>query len=43
MYVFSEEISNKTARYLVGKLSEGDAYFNALRKKIEEFFPPEVQ
>jgi hypothetical protein len=24
-------------------LSEGDTYFNALRKKIEELFPPEVQ
>jgi len=43
MYVFSKEISDNTVRYLVGKLSEGDAYFNALRKKIEELFPPEVQ
>jgi len=42
-YVFSKEISDKTVRYLVGKLSEGDAYFNALRKKVEELFPPEIQ
>jgi hypothetical protein len=43
IYVFSEEISGKTVRYLIGNLSEGDTYFNALRKKIEELFPPEVQ
>lgn len=42
-YVFGKELSQKTVRYLVGKLNEGDAYFSALRKKIEELFPPEVQ
>jgi hypothetical protein len=43
MYVFSEEISKKTVRYLVGKLSEGDDYYKALRKKIDELFPPDIQ
>lgn len=41
--VFSKEISEGTVRYLVGYLSEGDQYFNQLRKKIDELFPPEVQ
>ena len=42
-YVFSKELSNTTIRYLVGKLSEGDGYYKALRKRIDELFPPEVQ
>lgn len=42
-YVFSKELSHSTVRYLVGKVSEGDAYYKALRKKIDELFPPEVQ
>ena len=32
-YVFSKELSHSTVRYLVGKLSEGDGYYKALRKK----------
>jgi hypothetical protein len=43
IYVFSKELSNSTVRYLVGKLSEGDSYYNALRKRIDELFPPRVQ
>jgi hypothetical protein len=42
-YVFNKELSNTTVRYLVGKLSEGDGYYKALRKRIDELFPPEVQ
>lgn len=42
-YVFSKELSNATVRYLVGKVSEGDGYYKALRKRIDELFPPEVQ
>lgn len=42
-YVFGKELSQKTVRYLVGEPGEGDAYFNALRKKIDEIFPQEVQ
>ncbi len=42
-YIFSKELSNTTVRYLVGKVSEGDGYYKALRKRIEELFPPEVQ
>lgn len=43
IYVFSKELSHSTVRYLVGKLREGDSYYNALRKRIDELFPPEVQ
>jgi len=42
-YVFSKELSHSTVRYLVGKLSEGDSYYKALRKKVAELFPPEIQ
>jgi hypothetical protein len=42
-YVFSKELSHSTVRYLVGKLNEGDDYYKALRKKIDELFPPEIQ
>lgn len=42
-YIFSKELSNTTVRYLVGKVSEGDGYYKALRKRIDELFPPEVQ
>jgi len=42
-YIFSKELSNTTVRYLVGKVSDGDSYYNALRKRINELFPPEVQ
>lgn len=42
-YVFGKELSNTTIRYLVGNISEGDSYYKALRKRIDELFPPEVQ
>lgn len=41
--VFGVESSLSTIRYLVGYLSEGDKYFNLLRRKIDELFPPEIQ
>jgi hypothetical protein len=42
-YVFGKEVSSGSVRYLVGKLSEGDNYFSALRKKLEVIFPPTIQ
>ena len=42
-HTFTKEISVGTTRYLVGFLSEGDKYFNQLRKKIDELFPAKVQ
>jgi hypothetical protein len=42
-YIFGKEIAHSTVRYLVGQLNEGDAYYKALRKNIDELFPPEVQ
>jgi hypothetical protein len=42
-YVFSKEVSQGTVRYLVGNLSAGDNYYIALRRKLEELFPPTIQ
>jgi Family of unknown function (DUF6843) len=43
IFVFSKELSHSTVRYLVGKPNEGDNYYKALGKKIDELFPPEIQ
>lgn len=42
-YVFGKESSNSTVRYLVGKVKDGDNYYQALRRLITELFPPVVQ
>jgi len=42
IYVFGFENSNRTIRYLVGKLNDGEKYFQELRKRIDSLFPPQI-
>jgi hypothetical protein len=42
-HTFSVESSVSTIRYLVGFSKDGDKYYNELRKRINELFPPKVQ